>query len=99
MVSGRQVILKDGNLAEAINASLAVPLLFSAVEKDSMLLVDGGLRSNLPVQVALDEGAQHTIAVDATSRLREKDDILIPWKLVDQATTIMSATSTAIDRS
>ena len=99
LVSGRQVILKDGNLAEAINASLAVPLLFSAVEKDSMLLVDGGLRSNLPVQVALDEGAQHTIAVDATSRLREKDDILIPWKLVDQATTIMSATSTAIDRS
>lgn len=99
LVSGKQVVLKNGNLAEAINASLAVPLLFSAVEKDSMLLVDGGLISNLPVQIALNEGAQKTIAVDATSRLREKDDVLIPWKLVDQATTIMSASSTAIDKS
>ena len=98
LVSGKQVILKNGNLAEAINASLAVPLLFSAVEKDSMLLVDGGLISNLPVQIALNEGAQKTIAVDATSRLREKEDVLIPWKLVDQATTIMSANSTAIDK-
>ena len=98
LVSGRQVIMKNGNLAEAINASLAVPLLFSAVEKDSMLLVDGGLISNLPVQAALTEGAERTIAVDATSRLREKDDVLVPWKLVDQATTIMSASSTAIDK-
>ncbi|MEJ2542644.1 MAG: patatin-like phospholipase family protein [Calditrichaceae bacterium] len=98
LVSGKQIIMKNGNLAEAINASLAVPLLFSAVEKDSMLLVDGGLISNLPVQAALDEGAQKTIAVDATARLREKDDVLVPWKLVDQATTIMSASSTAIDR-
>ncbi len=99
LVSGKQVVMKNGNLAEAINASLAVPLLFSAVEKDSMLLVDGGLISNLPVQIVLNEGAQRTIAVDATSRLREKDDVLIPWKLVDQATTIMSASSTAIDKS
>ncbi|MBN1406364.1 MAG: patatin-like phospholipase family protein [Calditrichaceae bacterium] len=98
LVSGKQIIMKNGNLAEAINASLAVPLLFSAIEKDSMLLVDGGLLSNLPVQAALDEGAQKTIAVDATSRLREKDDVLVPWKLVDQATTIMSANSTTIDK-
>ena len=99
LVTGKQIILKSGNLAEALNASLAVPLLFSPIEKDSMLLVDGGLISNLPVQATLNEGAQKIIAVDATSRLREKDDILVPWKLVDQATTIMSASSTEIDKS
>lgn len=99
LVSGKQIIIKNGNLAEAINASLAVPLLFSAIEKDSMLLVDGGLVSNLPVGVALKEGVTHTIAVDATARLRPKEDVLVPWKLVDQATTIMSASATKLDRS
>ena len=93
LVSGKLIALNNGNLAEAINASLAVPLLFAPVAIDSMLLVDGGLISNLPVDIALQQGAEITIAVDATARLRKKDEISAPWEIVDQATTIMSAFS------
>jgi len=98
LVSGKQIVLSKGNLAESINASLAVPLLFSPVSIDSMLLVDGGLISNLPVDVSKNLGMDITIAVDATARLRTFDEIEAPWEIVDQATTIMSAVSEEIQK-
>ncbi|WP_456439811.1 patatin-like phospholipase family protein [Caldithrix abyssi] len=98
LVSGKTVVLKDGNLAEAINASSSIPLLFVPIERDSMLLVDGGLRSNLPVNVARSEGADLVIAVDVTSPLRKKDEINAPWQIVDQATTIMAEMERQLER-
>ncbi len=93
LISGKRVVLKEGNLAESINASLAVPLLFAPVAIDSMLLVDGGLRSNLPVDVAKETGMDIVIAVDVTSRLRSRDELNAPWEIADQVTTIMSVPS------
>jgi len=91
LISGKRVALRSGNLAESINASLALPLLFTPIERDSMLLVDGGMRSNLPVDVAKQAGMDLVIAVDASSGLRSKKEITAPWEIVDQATTIMTA--------
>jgi len=93
LVSGKLVILKSGNLAESINASLAIPLLFTPIVRDSMLLLDGGMRSNLPVNAARQSGADIVLAVDVTSGLRKKEQISAPWEIVDQATTIMTADS------
>ena len=90
LISGRQIVLDHGNIAECIHGSMAVPLLFSPIDLDTLLLVDGGLRSNLPVNVAVDEGADFIIAVDITAQLRSKDEISVPWQIVDQATTIMA---------
>lgn len=90
LISGKRVVLKEGNLAESINASLAVPLLFAPVAIDSMLLVDGGLCSNLPVDAAKEAGMDIVIAVDVTSRLRSRDELKAPWEIADQVTTIMS---------
>ncbi len=98
LVSGKLVVLKKGNLAEAINASSAIPLLFVPVEYDSMLLVDGGMRSNLPVDVARKEGCDIVIAVDVTSPLRKKDEINAPWEIVDQGTTIMGELERSLER-
>ena len=96
LVSGKRVVLSRGNLAESINASLAVPLLFAPVPLDSMLLVDGGLRSNLPVDVARTAGMDIVIAVDVTAHLRDRDRLQAPWEIVDQATTILSDLSKKI---
>jgi len=98
MISGNQIVLSKGNLAEAINASLAFPLLFSPVLIDSMLLVDGGLRSNLPVSVARAQGMDIIIAVDVTSGLRGKENINVPWEIVDQATTIMTGLAKELEQ-
>ncbi|MBN1348872.1 patatin-like phospholipase family protein [candidate division KSB1 bacterium] len=89
LISGKQIILKNGNLAEAMCASLAFPLLFTPVRQDSMLLVDGGLTNNIPVSETFACGADIVIAVDATSDLRPEENIQLPWEVVDQATSIM----------
>ncbi|MCK7521585.1 MAG: patatin-like phospholipase family protein [Ignavibacteriales bacterium] len=56
LISGVRIVMKDGSLAEALRASLTVPLLFSPIERDSLRLVDGGLVNNIPVDVVQEEG-------------------------------------------
>jgi NTE family protein len=89
LISGQKILLGQGNLADAMCASLAFPLLFTPVEWDSMLLVDGGMTNNIPVEDARAFGMDIVISVDVTSNLRNKNQISLPWEIVDQATTIM----------
>ena len=62
--TGEPVILSEGSLAHAMRASMAIPALFSAVQLDGRLLVDGGGAQNLPVQTARAMGADVVIAVE-----------------------------------
>ncbi|MCK3683923.1 patatin-like phospholipase family protein [Maribellus sp. YY47] len=63
IISGNVVEHASGNLVEAIRASMAIPTVFTPVDLDSMLLVDGGVARNFPVQEALDMGADIIIGV------------------------------------
>lgn len=90
LVSGKQVIIDKGNLAEAMRASVTVPLLFSTVRKDTLQLLDGGLVANIPVGVARDWGADIVIAVDVTSPLRPEEKLSAPWEVADQIIGIMA---------
>jgi NTE family protein len=58
------VALHDGPVARAVRASCAIPGLFSPVELDGRLLVDGGVLNNVPVSVLRDTGAEYVIAID-----------------------------------
>ncbi|HUL45331.1 MAG TPA: patatin-like phospholipase family protein [Bacteroidota bacterium] len=87
--SGRRIILSRGSLAEAMRASVTVPLLFSPLERDSMSMVDGGLKSNIPADVARLAGCDVVIAVNSTSSLRKPDQMTAPWEIADQIMTIM----------
>jgi len=89
LLKGEKVVLQRGNLIEAMRASIAVPLLLFPVEYENSLLVDGGLLDNLPVEETRAMGADIVLAVDCTANLRRRDDIKLPWKLLDQVTTIM----------
>jgi len=91
LVSGNKVLLKDGNLAEAMRSSTAVPLLFDPVSKDNMMLVDGGLINNIPVDEVRKLGADLVIALDTSSELNEKSRLNVPWKVADQVTSIMQS--------
>ncbi len=98
LISGKKIVLRSGDLAEAISASVAVPLLFAPVKMNGMWLVDGGIRDNLPVDVALESGADLVIAVDVTSPLRTKNQMHLPWQVADQVTNIMMKEPTAQSR-
>ena len=89
LVSGRRVVLRDGSLAQALRASATVPLLFTPIEKDGMQLVDGGLLSNIPVDVAFRNGCDIVIAVNSASGLRTEEEMKAPWETADQIMGIM----------
>jgi NTE family protein len=89
LISGKRIVFDRGDLVQAIRASISVPLVFSPVRQDSLLLVDGGLVSNIPVDVARDYGCDIVIAVNTTSGMRLPDDMNAPWEIADQIITIM----------
>lgn len=52
IVQGEPVVIDSGQLAEAMRASMAIPTLFTPVERPGKLLIDGGLIRNFPVEEA-----------------------------------------------
>lgn len=62
----REVSLAGGSLPLSMRASMSIPLAYKPVPMDNMLLVDGGVLDNLPVDVARSLGADYVIAVDLT---------------------------------
>lgn len=89
--TGEAVILEKGNLVDAVRASMAIPSIFSAIEIDGRLLVDGGFTKNLPVAEARGMGADIVIAVDAGTPLYEKDELDNFTKVIDQVTRLVVA--------
>lgn len=90
LVSGKRVVLSSGNFAEAIRASISIPLLFSPIKRDSMELTDGGLISNIPVEVASEMNMDIIIAVDVSSPLLNVHELNAPWEIADQIINIMA---------
>jgi len=64
--TGEAVALGEGDLVEAMLASMAVPGVFSPRNIEGRTLVDGGLAAQLPVHVAHAMGADLIIALDTT---------------------------------
>jgi NTE family protein len=65
--SGVEVVLREGEVFEAIRASIAVPGLFVPQQWEGRMLVDGGLANPVPVSVARELGAPFVIAVSVLS--------------------------------
>ncbi|MBQ0087207.1 MAG: patatin-like phospholipase family protein [Bacteroidales bacterium] len=63
LVHKKEVVHHSGNLIEAIRASMSIPLFFEPVRKDGMVLIDGGMLNNYPVDVARAMGADIVIGV------------------------------------
>ena len=62
--SGKEVDIKQGNLAKAIAGSCAVPGIFNFVEFEKYRLLDGGLQNNIPTDVVKEMGADFVVSVD-----------------------------------
>ncbi len=92
LVTGEKVILKNGSLSRAMRASSSVSFLLPPVEYDSLLLVDGGVIANVPVNSAIEEGNNFTIAVNVSSPLRKRSELNYPWEIADQLVSIPSKT-------
>ena len=59
----------NGNLKSAMRSTMSIPGLFNPVREQGMVLVDGGVRNNFPVDLARAMGADYVIGVDLHDRL------------------------------
>ncbi|PID45613.1 MAG: hypothetical protein CSB47_08175 [Proteobacteria bacterium] len=73
--TGQEVVLKQGNLATAVRASMSIPAVFPPVEIDGRLLVDGFVSNNIPVSVAQQMGADILIVVGLPSEHKTKKEL------------------------
>ncbi|MDR0775088.1 MAG: patatin-like phospholipase family protein [Azonexus sp.] len=64
LASGREIWLRQGSVAAAVRASIALPGLFSPQLLDERFLVDGGLVNPVPVSLCRVLDADVVIAVD-----------------------------------
>lgn len=94
IVTGDMVVMKKGDLAVAMRASMAVPAVFDPVKRGNKLLVDGGLSRNLPIDVAKDMGANVVIAVDVGTKLGTEEEMTDVLKIVYQMTSLLTVQNT-----
>ena len=67
LVNGREVWLREGPVADAVRASIAIPGLFTPWLEDDRQLVDGALVNPVPVSLVRAMEADFVIAVDLGS--------------------------------
>ena len=75
LVTGKAVVFKEGELANVMRASMSVPGAIAPAEMNGMILVDGMLTENLPVQTARAMGADVIIAVNVGTPLLTRDQL------------------------
>jgi NTE family protein len=73
LATGRGIVFEKGSLFDALRATMSLPALFAPVHKDGMILVDGALTDNLPVDVVRKMGADIVIAVALDVPIDPKD--------------------------
>lgn len=67
------VVLRDGDLAQAVRASIAIPLVYPPERIGDRYFIDGGISANLPIAAARAAGAKRVIVVDLKDELAAAD--------------------------
>ncbi len=93
VASGLEVVIDNGSMADAMRATMAFPLAFTGVERDGQLLMDGGMVAPVPVTLAAEIAPPGTfvVAINTTSPLRPREELITPVDIANQVTSIMTA--------
>lgn len=70
LYSGREVVFSSGALGESVQASCAIPALFSPIAYEDRWLVDGAVVNPVPVNLCRQLGADFVIAVNLNADFR-----------------------------
>lgn len=73
--TGEKVVLDSGVLAQNMIASGALPTLYSPVEINGRLLIDGGVVDNYPVEELKARGVDIIIGVDVQDGLKTREEL------------------------
>ncbi len=73
--TGNEVVIDKGFFPTALFASMAIPGALQPVNRNGLLLVDGGVVNNFPTDVAKRMGADIIIGVDIRGNLKPKEEL------------------------
>jgi NTE family protein len=88
LITGKEVVLNRGPLAQAMRATMSFPSVFTPVPYGDSLLIDGGVLNNYPANVLKAMGADIIIGVDVSGYKFSKEDADNFAKILDRATSI-----------
>lgn len=75
IATNQKEVIQSGKLSEAMRASMSIPVVFTPLYSDKKVLIDGGFKDNLPVDIAKRMGADIIIAIDVQSELEKGDKL------------------------
>jgi NTE family protein len=90
LLTGKAVVFSEGELANVMRASMSVPGAVAPAEFGGMMLVDGMLTSNLPVETARAMGADVVIAVNVGTPLMKREQMNGVLGVVNQMLSILT---------
>ena len=90
LVTGKAKVFREGDLARVMRASMSVPGAIAPAEFEGLLLVDGGLVNNLPVDLARELGADVVIAVNLGTPLMKRDELKDVRGVISQMLNILT---------
>ncbi|MBN1969646.1 MAG: patatin-like phospholipase family protein [Candidatus Delongbacteria bacterium] len=91
IATGKEVVFKHGFLPQILRSTMSIPSAFNPVSIEDKLLVDGGVADNLPVEIAIDMGADIIIAVDVGAPLYSKDELNTMLRIMEQSVSLYGA--------
>ncbi|RZJ34622.1 MAG: hypothetical protein EOO51_09170 [Flavobacterium sp.] len=84
VATGKMVVLKEGNIVDAVRASMAIPSVFTPVEIKGKILIDGGMVRNFPVSNVRELGADIVIGSDVSGALDPVEQIESPLDIISR---------------
>jgi len=90
LISGRETVIVEGSLKQAVIASSSIPGIFPPVKKSKSMLVDGGIINLVPVYVSRGQGSEYIIAVDVTKSLDSIEPLTNGLNIIDRSQTILA---------
>ncbi len=90
ILTGKEVAIRSGYLPRAIRASISIPSIFEPTRFDDLLLVDGGVINNFPVDHMIRMGADIIIGINVGYQMPDSNKLDDLFKILEQTVFITS---------
>ena len=74
--SGREIVIRTGSLFEAIRASISLPTFYKPVQRDGMILIDGGVVNPFPLNRVVRNKGDILVGIDVSGHNYKAQDEL-----------------------
>ena len=90
LLTGELVVFEQGDLAEAMRASMSIPGFFEPFNIDGRQYIDGSVRDNFPIKTAKELGYDIIIGIEISNPLKKESGEFdsSPLKVLEQMTSM-----------